>query len=77
MPTDIFETRESQVRSYCMNWPATFEKASGSYQYTEDGSKYLDFFSGAGALNYGHNHPELRDWWSTTSPTTASPTPWT
>lgn len=61
MATDIFETRESQVRSYCMNWPATFEKASGTYQYTEDGSRYLDFFSGAGALNYGHNHPELRD----------------
>ncbi|WP_010525514.1 diaminobutyrate--2-oxoglutarate transaminase [Nesterenkonia sp. F] len=61
MATDIFETFESQVRSYCMNWPAVFEKASGSYQYTEDGSRYLDFFSGAGALNYGHNHPELRD----------------
>lgn len=61
MATDIFETRESQVRSYCMNWPTTFEKASGAYQYTEDGSRYLDFFSGAGALNYGHNHPELRD----------------
>ena len=61
MATDIFETRESQVRSYCMNWPAVFEKASGPYQWTEDGTKYLDFFSGAGALNYGHNHPELRD----------------
>lgn len=61
MATDIFETRESQVRSYCMNWPAVFEKASGCYQYTEDGTRYLDFFSGAGALNYGHNHPELRD----------------
>ncbi|MDZ5078267.1 diaminobutyrate--2-oxoglutarate transaminase [Nesterenkonia sp. HG001] len=61
MATDIFETRESQVRSYCKNWPAVFEKASGAYQYSEDGSRYLDFFSGAGALNYGHNHPELRD----------------
>ncbi|WP_150461491.1 diaminobutyrate--2-oxoglutarate transaminase [Nesterenkonia ebinurensis] len=61
MATDIFEIRESQVRSYCMNWPAVFERAEGPYQYTEDGSRYLDFFSGAGALNYGHNHPELRD----------------
>ncbi|MGJ9424245.1 diaminobutyrate--2-oxoglutarate transaminase [Nesterenkonia halotolerans] len=61
MATDIFETRESQVRSYCKNWPATFAKASGPYQWTEDGTRYLDFFSGAGALNYGHNHPELRD----------------
>lgn len=28
--------------------------------YAEDGKPYLDFFSGAGALNYGHNHPELK-----------------
>lgn len=61
MSTEIFETRESQVRSYSKNWPAVFEKASGAYQTTEDGTRYLDFFSGAGALNYGHNHPELRD----------------
>ncbi|GAA1806764.1 diaminobutyrate--2-oxoglutarate transaminase [Nesterenkonia flava] len=61
MATDIFDTRESQVRSYCMSWPAVFERAEGTYQWTEDGTKYLDFFSGAGALNYGHNHPELRD----------------
>jgi diaminobutyrate-2-oxoglutarate transaminase len=25
----------------------------------EDGRAYLDFFAGAGALNYGHNHPFL------------------
>jgi diaminobutyrate-2-oxoglutarate transaminase len=61
MATDIFETRESQVRSYSKNWPAIFDKAEGCYQFTEDGSRYLDFFSGAGALNYGHNLPELRD----------------
>lgn len=54
MSTEIFETRESQVRSYSKNWPAVFEKASGAYQTTEDGTRYLDFFSGAGALNYGH-----------------------
>ncbi len=28
--------------------------------YSEDGREYLDFFSGAGALNYGHNHPDLK-----------------
>ena len=27
--------------------------------YSEDGREYLDFFSGAGALNYGHNNPVL------------------
>jgi diaminobutyrate-2-oxoglutarate transaminase len=25
----------------------------------DKGRRYLDFFAGAGALNYGHNHPEL------------------
>ncbi|GLB68123.1 diaminobutyrate--2-oxoglutarate transaminase [Arthrobacter mangrovi] len=56
---DIFETRESEVRSYCRSWPAVFERAQGSTVYTEDGAEYLDFFSGAGALNYGHNNPAL------------------
>jgi diaminobutyrate-2-oxoglutarate transaminase len=56
---DIFETRESEVRSYCRSWPAVFERAQGSTVYTEDGVEYLDFFSGAGALNYGHNNPAL------------------
>jgi diaminobutyrate-2-oxoglutarate transaminase len=56
---DIFETRESEVRSYCRSWPAVFERAQGSTVFTEDGAEYLDFFSGAGALNYGHNNPAL------------------
>jgi len=56
---DIFETRESEVRSYCRSWPAVFERAQGSTVYTEDGAEYLDFFSGEGALNYGHNNPAL------------------
>ncbi|WP_153395207.1 diaminobutyrate--2-oxoglutarate transaminase [Ornithinicoccus halotolerans] len=58
--TAIFDARESVVRSYCRNWPAVFDVARGVHQYTEDGRRYLDFFSGAGALNYGHNHPVLK-----------------
>jgi diaminobutyrate-2-oxoglutarate transaminase len=54
---DIFETRESAVRSYCRSWPATFARSLGAKQWDEDGNEYLDFFSGAGALNYGHNNP--------------------
>ncbi|MFE2656046.1 diaminobutyrate--2-oxoglutarate transaminase [Brevibacterium sp. NPDC059310] len=56
---DIFETRESAVRGYSRSWPATFAKAQGPRQWDEDGNEYLDFFSGAGALNYGHNNPVL------------------
>ncbi|WP_134322872.1 diaminobutyrate--2-oxoglutarate transaminase [Cumulibacter soli] len=58
--TDIFERRESQVRSYCRSWPVVFDRARGAEQVTEDGTTYLDFFSGAGALNYGHNHPVIK-----------------
>ena len=57
---DIFATRESAVRSYCRAWPTVFDRASGSVLYDEDGRGYLDFFAGAGALNYGHNNPVLK-----------------
>lgn len=55
-----FELHESNVRSYCRSFPEKFAKASGSFMYAESGRKYIDFFSGAGALNYGHNHPRLK-----------------
>ncbi|WP_406740584.1 diaminobutyrate--2-oxoglutarate transaminase [Streptomyces atratus] len=57
---DIFETLESEVRSYCRGWPAVFDRAQGSRMYDEDGHTYLDFFAGAGSLNYGHNNPLLK-----------------
>jgi diaminobutyrate-2-oxoglutarate transaminase len=56
----IFEDRESAVRSYCRTWPTVFDRATGSWLYDEDGRGYLDFFTGASALNYGHNNPVLR-----------------
>ena len=54
---NVFEQTESEVRSYCRLFPATFDKACGSFLFDINGKKYLDFFSGAGALNYGHNDP--------------------
>ena len=54
----VFEDLESQVRSYCRNWPVVFDTAKGSHLTDVDGNTYLDFFGGAGALNYGHN-PEV------------------
>jgi diaminobutyrate-2-oxoglutarate transaminase len=56
----IFETLESGVRSYCRDWPVVFDRATGSRMFDEHGTEYLDFFAGAGALNYGHNHPVLK-----------------
>jgi diaminobutyrate-2-oxoglutarate transaminase len=56
----IFEDRESAVRSYCRMWPKVFDRAAGSWLYDQDGRAYLDFFTGAGALNYGHNNPAIK-----------------
>ncbi|CAL9281411.1 diaminobutyrate--2-oxoglutarate transaminase [Streptomyces sp. SudanB182_2057] len=62
MPPDlsIFESLESEVRSYCRGWPAVFDRAHGAHLVDEDGHRYLDFFAGAGSLNYGHNNPVLK-----------------
>jgi diaminobutyrate-2-oxoglutarate transaminase len=56
----IFEALESQVRSYGRNWPVVFDTAVGSRMNDVNGRSYLDFFAGAGALNYGHNNPALK-----------------
>ncbi|WP_256328558.1 diaminobutyrate--2-oxoglutarate transaminase [Nocardioides sp. YR527] len=59
--TAIFDSLESQVRSYCRSWPAVMTHSQGSTLTSEDGREFLDFFAGAGALNYGHNNPALLD----------------
>lgn len=50
-----FDRYESAVRLYCRKFPAVFHQARGAHLISEDGRRYLDFFCGAGALNYGHN----------------------
>ena len=57
MSLDIFEEWESEVRGYIRLFPTTFDTARGSLLIGEDGSEYIDFFAGAGTLNYGHNNP--------------------
>lgn len=54
------EALESNVRSYSRSFPAIFSRARGSIMLTEDGRKVIDFFSGAGALNYGHNNHKIK-----------------
>jgi len=56
-----FEEYESQVRSYCRNFPAVFTTAKGPFLYDEDGREYIDFFCGAGGLNYGHNNDYIKE----------------
>ena len=60
MDTSVFESYESEVRSYCRHFPTVFTKAKGADFYDEDGRKYIDFFCGAGAVNYGPNNPEIK-----------------
>jgi len=56
----IFEQTESAVRTYSRSFPVTFSQARGAELFTEEGERYLDFLAGAGSLNYGHNHPQLK-----------------
>jgi diaminobutyrate-2-oxoglutarate transaminase len=55
-----FERMESEVRGYCRSFPGVFDQARGHLLKDESGREYIDFFSGAGALNYGHNPPVLK-----------------
>jgi diaminobutyrate-2-oxoglutarate transaminase len=57
---NVFERVESNVRSYCRSWPTVFTTANGATIRDRAGREYVDFFAGAGALNYGHNHPVLK-----------------
>lgn len=59
-PPGIFERRESRVRSYCRSFPDVFKAARGATLIAEDGRRYIDFLSGCSTLNYGHNHPDLK-----------------
>lgn len=51
---------ESEVRGYVRNFPTVFTSAKGAKLFDSDGREYLDFFAGAGALNYGHNNEHLK-----------------
>ena len=58
--TQTFEKYESEVRSYCRRFPTVFTKAKGSKLFDELGNEYIDFFCGAGAVNYGHNNSYIK-----------------
>jgi diaminobutyrate-2-oxoglutarate transaminase len=55
-----FDRLESEVRGYCRSFPCVFSHARGARLISEDGREYIDFFAGAGVMNYGHNHPRLK-----------------
>jgi diaminobutyrate-2-oxoglutarate transaminase len=51
---------ESGVNGYAAVFPAEFKTASGEIITDSEGREYLDFFSGASVMNYGHNNPKLK-----------------
>ncbi len=59
--TEVCNDPESNVRYYSRIFPTVFSRAKDSYLFDTLGKEYLDFFSGAGALNYGHNNALLKD----------------
>ncbi len=61
MNTEAFTKYESEVRSYCRHFPVVFKKAKDAFFIDENGEKYIDFFCGAGAENYGHNNDFIKE----------------
>ena len=57
---EIYARRESAVRSYARAMPRQFTRAEGEWMHDNSGGRYLDFLSGCSTLNYGHNHPVLK-----------------
>ncbi|MBD2665600.1 diaminobutyrate--2-oxoglutarate aminotransferase, putative [Richelia sinica FACHB-800] len=56
----VFAKHESNVRSYCRNFPDIFQRSKGAIIYSQSGREYIDFLAGAGALNYGHNNDFIK-----------------
>ncbi|MDD4861677.1 MAG: diaminobutyrate--2-oxoglutarate transaminase [Smithellaceae bacterium] len=58
---EIFRHLESEVRSYSRSFPVLFEKAKDAFLFDKEGNRYIDFFAGAGTLNYGHNNGYMKE----------------
>lgn len=56
-----FERSESEVRYYCRHMTAVFARAQNAIVWDEDGRAHIDFLSACGSLNYGHNHPHIKE----------------
>jgi diaminobutyrate-2-oxoglutarate transaminase len=57
----IFSERESEVRGYCRIYPVVFDTAQNARQTDTEGNEYIDFFAGAGVLNFGHNNEYMKN----------------
>lgn len=55
----IFDQLESKVRGYVRSFPVIFKTSKNAILVDESGNEYIDFFAGAGTLNYGHNNERI------------------
>ena len=51
----------THIGRYLEPHPVHVQHAAGSHKWDVDGTEYVDYFSGHGALNPGHNHPAVVD----------------
>lgn len=56
---DWFESYESDIRAYSRIYPTVFVKGENARQTDENGQEYIDFYAGAGVLNFGHNNSKM------------------
>lgn len=61
MNLSTIQRLESNIRGYVRSFPTVFDTAQGAWQTDVSGRRYLDFFAGAGTLNYGHNNPLVKN----------------
>jgi len=58
---DIFNKHESEAKGYCRRFRSVFTTGEGSMIKDIEGNEYIDFLAACGALNYGHNDPDMSD----------------
>jgi diaminobutyrate-2-oxoglutarate transaminase len=56
-----FEEHESEIRAYCRAVPTVFKSSTNATMVDENDREYIDFFAGAGVLNFGHNNQKMKD----------------
>ncbi len=57
----IFENHESQIRAYCRVVPTVFKSCKNATMTDENDKVFIDFFAGAGVVNFGHNNTQMQD----------------
>jgi diaminobutyrate-2-oxoglutarate transaminase len=57
----IFTQHESEIRAYCRAAPTVFKSSTNATLKDENNKEYIDFFAGAGVLNFGHNNPKMKE----------------